>query len=302
MKKKYTKEYWVTQFYKSIEADYKKVRPWYKSFDWGHIALLVIIVGMITYGIVHERQVTARFNQAITQSETKFNQAIERSHFVQAQLSDKHENLKQEKMTISEAREYLIAENERLQNRVTELEAITNSKSDIKNYILTYYKTVPPAVAEQIAHYLFEKTAEHDVPLVAAVAVTQIESHFNPYAVSTKYARGLMQVMYKVWGKSLGLTSKYQLHDIETNIDCGVRILRIYLDQTNNNMKKALYKYVGGDSKYGKAVYEAMGQYVMYRSFAQLNESNGKDKEEIAKEAINPPFIHTIKYRQMVYR
>jgi hypothetical protein len=44
-------------------------------------------------------------------------------------------------------------------------------------------------------------------------------------------------------------------------------VLRIYLDQTDNNMKKALYKYVGGSEVYGKKVYESMGKFVVFRAF-----------------------------------
>ncbi|GAG47854.1 unnamed protein product, partial [marine sediment metagenome] len=103
-----------------------------------------------------------------------------------------------------------------------------------------------------------------DVPLVAVLGVMEVESHFNPYEVSPKYARGLMQVMYKVWKKELNLENKHELHDIEKGIDSGVHVLRKYLDKEKNNMEKALKRYNGigrgSDPAYVKKVYTAMGK------------------------------------------
>ena len=162
------------------------------------------------------------------------------------------------------------SEIEKLQIRIEELESINNSAQDIQNYIKSYNPTVPKVVAAEIANVIIQKAQEHSVPVPAVVGTMEVESNFDPYAISSKGARGLLQVMYKVWHKKLSLQSPFELHDIEKGIDSGCRILRIYLDETDNNMKKALYKYVGGDSTYGKRVYEAMGKYVIFRSFSKM--------------------------------
>jgi len=164
---------------------------------------------------------------------------------------------------------------EKLNNRIKELESVSaRSEQDINDYILRRYSKTPKIVAKEIARMILIKSEEHNVPFIAIVAVMEVESQFNPYAISrlTKDpARGLMQVRPGVWGEILGLKNKTELHDIEIGIDAGTRVLRIYLDETKNDMKKALYKYVGGDTKYGEKVYECMGKFVVYRSFVGMD-------------------------------
>lgn len=154
-------------------------------------------------------------------------------------------------------------------------------KDNIKNYILTYYKTVAPVIAEEAAVHILEKSAKHNVPFVAVVAVMEVESHFNPFAISKKGARGLMQIMPRFWLEEFKLTNKYQLHDIETNVDCGVRILRKYLDITDNNMRKALYKYVGGDHSYINNVYKSMGKFIVFKSFTDIRVSEEENEKSM---------------------
>ena len=193
----------------------------------------------------------------------------------------------------------------KLNNSISQLEAVrTRSEDDISDYIQTYYKTVAPVIARSAAMNILLASETHDVPFVAIVAVMEVESQFNPAALSSKGARGLMQVMPKYWLKELGLKSKYDLHNIETNINAGAYIMRKLLDATNNNMKQTLYKYVGGDTSYVHRVYENMGKFVMFRSFANLTPdrlepgipaSGAPEAVKIAAAATE--FIHTIKYR-----
>jgi LysM repeat protein len=222
--------------------------------------------------------------------------------------------------TISKAQvttiESLSVENSVLKEKVKKLKAKkVQEKDNIKNYILTYYRTVAPIIAEETAIHIIEKSNAHNVPFVAVVAVTEVESHFNPFAISKKGARGSMQVMPRYWVKEFKLPNKYALHDIETNIDCGVRVLRQYLDDTDNNMRKALYKYVGGDHAYIKRVYESMGKFIVFKSFTDIKvteEENatsitdndkieaglGSTKNVIVKINNNIMFTHIVKKGQ----
>src|SRR3989344_216228 len=71
---------------------------------------------------------------------------------------------------------------------------------------------------------------EHGVNFALVKAVMQAESSFNPYAVSSKGARGLMQVMPET-------ASRYGVRDIynpSENIRAGVEHLK-YLSETFNN-------------------------------------------------------------------
>jgi len=192
-------------------------------------------------------------------------------------------------------------ENTKLINRIKELEAVrTKSELDIQEYILTYYKTVAPTVAETIAKNILVASAKHDVPFVTVVAVMQVESQFNPAARSSKGARGLMQVM-PLWMNELNLKSKYDFHNIQIGINSGTYILRKYLDQTKNNMEQALFKYVGGDNLYVKKVYEAMGNFVVYRSFANMTVNEEVKEVEVkdfnVQKTEGAPFVHTVTHR-----
>ena len=171
-----------------------------------------------------------------------------------------------------------------LQKKVKSLKEVKmREKDSIKSYILTYYKTVAPVIAEEMAIHIIEKSSDYNVPLVTVIAVTEVESHFNPFAISKKGARGPMQVMPKYWLKEFKLQNKYALHDIETNITCGVKILRKYLDATDNDMRKALYKYVGGDNLYIKRVYESMGKFIVFKSFTDIKVSGNEEEDEVAR-------------------
>lgn len=188
-------------------------------------------------------------------------------------------------------------ENVMLINRLTELKAVrTESQLDIQDYILTYYKTVAPVVAHTIARNILTASEKHDVPFVSIVAVMEVESQFNPAARSSKGARGLMQVMPNIWMNELNLKSKYDLHNIQTGIDSGTYVLRKYLTKYDNNMKQALYRYVGGDNLYVQRVYESMGKFVVYRSFANMT-VNDDVKDFGIQETKSTPFVHTVTHK-----
>jgi len=167
----------------------------------------------------------------------------------------------------------IINENIKLKKKIKELSSTdineTKTECKITKYILTYYKKVPPILAKEISRVILEKAAEHNVPYPVIMAVTEVESDFNPFSVSklkTDPARGLMQVRYNVWKETLGLKSAYDLHSISGGIDAGTRVLRTYLDQTDNDLDKTLYKYVGKDTSYVNLVYNKMGKFTAFES------------------------------------
>ena len=82
------------------------------------------------------------------------------------------------------------------------------------------------------------------------LAVIQIESAFNPYAVSRVGAQGIMQVM-PFWKKEIG-RSQDNLIDLVTNLKYGCTILKYYIDKENGGLANALARYNGS---YGSYVY-----------------------------------------------
>ena len=78
------------------------------------------------------------------------------------------------------------------------------------------------------------------------MAVANRESNFDPRAVSSAGAVGIMQVMPKVWADELSL-DLYKLEDIDYNVQQGTLILKHYLDKNGGDVPRALFNYWGGN-------------------------------------------------------
>ena len=76
------------------------------------------------------------------------------------------------------------------------------------------------------------------------LAVIDVESDFDRFAISTATALGLMQVM-PFWVPELGYADKNQLFDVEINVLLGCRILKYYLDMEHGDLVKGLARYNG---------------------------------------------------------
>ena len=87
-----------------------------------------------------------------------------------------------------------------------------------------------------------------DPSLVKAVAL--VESGFNPHAISSKGAKGLMQLMPQT-AAQYGVTN---LHDPYQNLNAGTRHLRDLLDRYDGDVTLALAAYNAGSgavTRYG---------------------------------------------------
>jgi len=89
------------------------------------------------------------------------------------------------------------------------------------------------------------------------LAVIQVESYFDQFAISRVGARGLMQIM-PFWLKEIGHPND-NLFDIQTNLRFGCTILKYYLDMEKGNITRALARYNGslGRFTYPNKVFKA---------------------------------------------
>lgn len=90
------------------------------------------------------------------------------------------------------------------------------------------------------------------------LALIQVESNFDRFAISEAGARGLMQVM-PFWLDEIGRADD-NLFDMDTNLRMGCTILRYYLDMEKGNLTRALARYNGSTGKtwYPDRVYRAL--------------------------------------------
>jgi soluble lytic murein transglycosylase-like protein len=97
-----------------------------------------------------------------------------------------------------------------------------------------------------------------ELPPELVLAVIEVESNFDRYAVSVAGALGLMQIM-PFWLEEIGRPDDNLLH-INTNLRYGCTILKFYLDKEKGDLRRALGRYNGslGQRKYPNKVVEKL--------------------------------------------
>ncbi len=100
-----------------------------------------------------------------------------------------------------------------------------------------------------------------NLPPEMVLAVIDVESNFDRWAISSAGARGLMQIM-PFWLKEIGRPDDNLFH-VSINLRFGCTILRHYLDMEKGNYTRALGRYNGslGSSKYPNKVFTALRQH-----------------------------------------
>ncbi|MFQ3232237.1 MAG: soluble lytic murein transglycosylase-like protein [Reinekea sp.] len=97
------------------------------------------------------------------------------------------------------------------------------------------------------------------------LALIQVESAFNGYAISSAGARGMMQIM-PFWKKEIGRDDD-NLLDIDTNLRYGTTILAHYIEVEKGSVIPALARYNGsrGQTWYPRRVLNYWYQYWRYQ-------------------------------------
>ena len=109
---------------------------------------------------------------------------------------------------------------------------------------------VPTAGANQPPYHEFVLAAasHYGVDAELISSVMEVESHFNPRAISAKNARGLMQLLPETAAR-LGVKD---IFDPKENIDAGTHYLHDLLQLYNNDLTLALAAYNAGPDKVQK--------------------------------------------------
>lgn len=95
------------------------------------------------------------------------------------------------------------------------------------------------------AELIYETARRHKINPELVAAVVRAESAFNPRAVSSKGARGLMQLM-PATGRRYGV-SPSELWKPERNLEAGVRYLAFLADRFQNDLPRILAGYNAGE-------------------------------------------------------
>lgn len=96
----------------------------------------------------------------------------------------------------------------------------------------------------EILRTVHEQASRAELPPELVLAVIDVESNFDRFAISRARALGLMQIM-PFWVAELGYEDVNELFDIEFNILLGCHILKYYLEMERGNMIRGLARYNG---------------------------------------------------------
>jgi soluble lytic murein transglycosylase-like protein len=171
----------------------------------------------------------------LAETNRNYERSIEHVQYLESRLDEAHERVVQ----LNEEKLANLAKSERLD--------LLEFKSS------TFQKKFPEF--SRIVDVAFRKARRYGFNPNLVLSVIQVESAFNPLAVSSAGACGLMQVRYSVWKDAMKIDPRH-LFDVDYNIDLGLRILKQYHDEAGGSIRRALFLYNNG-YKYNNTGYIA---------------------------------------------
>ena len=98
-----------------------------------------------------------------------------------------------------------------------------------------------------IQKLLVDEANRQGIDPTLALAMAEVESNFNPRALSKAGARGVMQIMPATAENVFGISSN-QLYDAKININIGISFIKKLLNRYNQRLDIALSHYNGGSA------------------------------------------------------
>jgi soluble lytic murein transglycosylase-like protein len=135
--------------------------------------------------------------------------------------------------------------------------------------VRTFVAPVAPAVAPKQLTELVDRIAVQqgvEAPLVQSVI--QAESNYNPVAVSSKGAQGLMQLI-PATARRFGVSDTF---NVSENIEGGVRYLRFLLDYYHDDYTKSIAAYNAGEAAVDK--YKGVPPYAETQGYVRTVSKN----------------------------
>ena len=110
--------------------------------------------------------------------------------------------------------------------------------------------SVPKEDARHVVSAAVDAAQKSDLPATLVLAVIAVESRFDPGAVSTAGARGLMQVLPRAHPEEIRrIGGARMLHRIDTGIEVGARVLGEYYGR-GRSLGSALRRYSASGNRY----------------------------------------------------
>ena len=122
------------------------------------------------------------------------------------------------------------------------LESSNTVNNTVDNNFEVYLQDNSSVDMDKIYSAVDKYSSQYGVDKNLVLAIIKQESNFNPNAVSSAGAKGLMQLM-DFNSEAYGVKNPF---DIEENINAGVKHIKSYLDMYNGNVEMALMAYNAG--------------------------------------------------------
>ena len=112
----------------------------------------------------------------------------------------------------------------------------------------------------QLLRQIHQEAKKAELHPELVLAVIDVESNFDRFAISTAGAQGLMQVM-PFWLKEIG-QPRDSLFNVRTNLRMGCTILKYYIKKEKGDLTRALARYNGslGRYKYPNKVFKFLNK------------------------------------------